>query len=80
MIILNESLYVGSYQGTKVMINSDAEINQWAVECKSDRRNGITSRFVLPHHRAYRSVHGGSLIYAIRFPIMIRKEDVPCLF
>jgi len=29
---------------------------------ESGRRNGIISRFDLPHHRAYRSVHGGSLI------------------
>ena len=45
----------------------------------SDRRNGIISRFVLPHHRAYRSVHGGSLIYAIDLPVKIRKEDVASL-
>jgi hypothetical protein len=30
---------------------------------KSDRRNGIISRSDLPHHRTYRSVYGGSLIY-----------------
>ncbi len=37
MIILNESIYVGSSQGTKVMINSDAQINLMAVECKSKK-------------------------------------------
>jgi hypothetical protein len=30
---------------------------------ESSRRNGISSRFVLSHHRTYRSVYGGFLIY-----------------
>ena len=46
---------------------------------ESGRKIGIISLSVLPHHRAYRSVHGGSLIYAIDPPVIIRKEDVACL-
>jgi hypothetical protein len=43
---------------------------------QSGRRNGIASRFDLPRHRAYRSVHGGSLIYGDYFYIVIGKECV----
>lgn len=45
----------------------------------SDRRNGINSRIVLPHHHTYHPAHGGSLIYTVHFPIMIREESVSCL-
>lgn len=37
-------------------------LNRFDTCLKSDRRNGIKSRSDLPHHRAYRPVHGGSLI------------------
>ena len=65
--------------GRKELNGIDPVAEPVEAKPKSDRRNGINSRFVLPHHRAYRSVHGGSLIYA-NFPIMIRKEDVTSMF
>jgi len=39
------------------------KINRFFIlKYKSSRRNGIISRFDLSHHRAYRSVHGGSVL------------------
>ena len=46
---------------------------------ESSRKIGINSLSVLSHHRAYRSVHGGSLINTFDSPIIIRKENIPGL-
>jgi len=37
------------------------------ISLKSSRKIGISSLSVLSHHRTYRSVYGGSLIYSFTF-------------
>ena len=46
------------------------------AERKSSRKVGINSLPVLSHHRAYRSVHGGSSIYTVNQTVTIREEDI----
>ena len=43
---------------------------------KSSRKIGIISLSVLSHHRTYRSVYGGSLIYNAHVSVIVREKDV----
>jgi len=46
------------------------------MQIKSSRKIGINSLSVLSHHRAYRSVHGGSLNNDSDRPVIIREKDI----
>ena len=41
-------------------LNIKVDISLYSLAAISDRRHGITSHAVLPHHRTYGSVYGGS--------------------
>ena len=43
---------------------------------KSSRKIGISSLSVLSHHRTYRSVYGGSLIYNAHVSVIVREKYV----
>jgi hypothetical protein len=48
------------------------------IDEKSGGRNGISSRFDLPHHRTYRWVYGGSLSFESDLLVIVCKEYVAC--